>query len=257
MLAAACVASSCPAALAADLTKIQTIVVIYAENRSFDHLYGLFPGANGIDATKEQRPSSTTMAGHCRIACLECRANPIRTIRSCRTPVPHRRAAGQRSRRQVLSPIHTYYQNIEQINGGKNDMFAAMSTVGGYTMGYFDGSNTEDVEWAKQYTLADNFFMAAFGGSYLNHLWLICACTPIFKNAPAVDARASWIDDGKLKRKPDSPSAKDGAVQTYPGGLGGQVTPDGYAVNTMQPPYQPSGNPPRRRRDRVSPTRRR
>jgi len=23
-------------------------VVIYAENRSFDHLFGLFPGANGI-----------------------------------------------------------------------------------------------------------------------------------------------------------------------------------------------------------------
>src|SRR5438874_13799028 len=30
------------------LNKIKTIVVIYAENRSFDHLYGFFPGANGI-----------------------------------------------------------------------------------------------------------------------------------------------------------------------------------------------------------------
>src|SRR5947199_4833972 len=30
------------------LAKIKTIVVIYAENRSFDHLYGFFPGANGI-----------------------------------------------------------------------------------------------------------------------------------------------------------------------------------------------------------------
>jgi len=27
---------------------VQNIVVIYAENRSFDNLYGLFPGANGI-----------------------------------------------------------------------------------------------------------------------------------------------------------------------------------------------------------------
>ena len=32
----------------ASLRKIETIVVIYAENRSFDNLYGLFPGANGI-----------------------------------------------------------------------------------------------------------------------------------------------------------------------------------------------------------------
>src|SRR5437868_5349059 len=38
------------------LERIQTIVVIYAENRSFDHLYGLFPGADGIaDATAEQK----------------------------------------------------------------------------------------------------------------------------------------------------------------------------------------------------------
>src|SRR5438874_2749569 len=38
-----------------DLEKIQHIVVIYAENRSFDNLYGLFPGANGIaNATPAQ-----------------------------------------------------------------------------------------------------------------------------------------------------------------------------------------------------------
>src|SRR5512132_4548892 len=44
-----------PAPERASLERIQHIVVIYAENRSFDHLYGLFPGANGIaDATSEQ-----------------------------------------------------------------------------------------------------------------------------------------------------------------------------------------------------------
>jgi phospholipase C len=38
------------------LAKIKTIVVIYAENRSFDHLYGFFPGVNGIaNATAEQK----------------------------------------------------------------------------------------------------------------------------------------------------------------------------------------------------------
>ena len=40
----------------AGLDKVQNIVVIYPENRSFDHLFGLFPGANGIgNATAEQR----------------------------------------------------------------------------------------------------------------------------------------------------------------------------------------------------------
>ena len=39
-------------------------------------------------------------------------------------------------------------------------------------------------------------------------------------------------------------------VQIFSGGLGGQVTPDGYSVNTSQPPYQPSGIAPGRRADR-------
>src|SRR5437879_8363501 len=48
--------SSCATAPAGGLERIETIVVIYAENRSFDHLYGLFPGANGIaEATDEQK----------------------------------------------------------------------------------------------------------------------------------------------------------------------------------------------------------
>ena len=37
-------------AAADDLDKIETVVVIYAENRSFDNLYGYFPGANGLPA---------------------------------------------------------------------------------------------------------------------------------------------------------------------------------------------------------------
>src|SRR5690348_9985741 len=45
-----------PAAAQEGLAKIKTIVVIYAENRSFDHMFGFFPGANGIaNATDEQK----------------------------------------------------------------------------------------------------------------------------------------------------------------------------------------------------------
>ena len=57
MVGSAVVAAAAGAARADDvLGKIGNIVVIYAENRSFDHLYGFFPGANGIaDATAEQK----------------------------------------------------------------------------------------------------------------------------------------------------------------------------------------------------------
>src|SRR3979411_624201 len=38
------------------LDRIEDIVVIYAENHSFDNMYGMFPGANGVaNATAEQK----------------------------------------------------------------------------------------------------------------------------------------------------------------------------------------------------------
>ena len=42
------------------LEKIKNVVVIYAENRGFDNLYGLFPGANGL---RHARRSSLSHKG--------------------------------------------------------------------------------------------------------------------------------------------------------------------------------------------------
>src|SRR3982750_1533218 len=48
--------ASCATRADGDLARIENIVVLYAENRSFDHLYGLFPGAEGLaQATDEQK----------------------------------------------------------------------------------------------------------------------------------------------------------------------------------------------------------
>jgi phospholipase C len=56
------VAGTCAVAMAeahaqelrSGISNIDTVVVIYAENRSFDNLYGSFPGANGLqDVTPE------------------------------------------------------------------------------------------------------------------------------------------------------------------------------------------------------------
>jgi phospholipase C len=88
--------------------------------------------------------------------------------------------------------------------------------------------------------------MAAFGGSYLNHLWLVCACTPKYPNAdqsPAKNQIAVVEADGfSLKLTDNAPkSASDGPPKFVHDGA---LTPDFYAVNTMQPPYQPSANKP-------------
>jgi phospholipase C len=228
--------------------KIKTIVVIYSENRSFDHLYGSFPGANGIaNATAEQK----TQLDHdgyplpyLTIFAPDGKPDP-RFPRMPNGPYAIDAPPINMPPDKIApSPIHAFYHNQEQINGGKNNMFAAMSTVGGWVMGYFDGSRLRLWQWAKDYTLADNFFMGAFGGSYLNHLWLICACTPKYPDAPQF-MRARLDADSRLTKRPDSPSASDGAVQVYSDGAGGQVSPDDYSVNTTQPPYQPSGIPPK------------
>ena len=228
------------------LARIEHIVVIYAENRSFDHLYGLFPGAEGIaSATAEQKtqldhdgrplpqlpPTWEHGKPSVRFATEKLPNGPFRIDAP---PINGRMD-------EVLpSPWHLYYQNKEQINGGRNNMFAAMANVGGWAMGYFDGSRMKVWQWAREYTLADHFFMAAFGGSYLNHQWLVCACTPMDPNAPA-SARALLEADGKLKKGPKSPkSAMQGPVEVFDG----RASPDGYIVNTSQPSYQPSGIAP-------------
>jgi acid phosphatase len=231
---------------AADLAKIETIVIIYAENRSFDHLYGLFPGANGLaDASREQsvqRDHDGSELPYLVVWDSHGKPHP-KFPRLPNKPFQIDAEPVSMSPDQViLSPIHAYYHNIEQINGGRNDMFAAMSTVGGYTMGYFDGSRMKLWQWAKEFTLADNFFMGAFGGSFLNHQWLICACTPEFSDAPE-SMQAKLDANGKLAKKPGSPSAVEGPVQTYSGGIGGQITPDGFAVNTTQPPSSRAVSP--------------
>ena len=227
------------------LESIDTIVVIYAENRSFDHLYGLFPGAEGIaNATAEQKTQldhDGTPLPH--LPPVYEQGKPDAHFPSALPNGPFRIDAPPVNRRmdEVLpSPIHAFYQNREQIAGGANNRFVAMSNAGAWVMGYFDGSKMKMWRWAQEYVLADHFFMAAYGGSFLNHFWLVCACTPRDADAPA-SARPRLDERGNLVKRESSPkSVLQGPVQVFDG----RATSEGYLVNTSQPPYQPSGIPP-------------
>src|SRR5499425_2567503 len=106
-----------------------------------------------------------------------------------------------------------------QIDGGKMDKYGLVSDVMGESMGYYHTANVPLAAEAADYTLCDNFFHAAFGGSFLNHFWLVAARTPVFPNAPA-NLIAQLDENGNL--------IKDGAV-----------TPDGYAINTLFTVNQP------------------
>jgi phospholipase C len=245
-LAAIGLSAAAHAATDTELQRIDHIVVIYAENRSFDHLYGLFPGAEGIaQATPEQR----TQLDHNGQALPHLPPTYSRGKVMDKYPTqglpngPFRIDAppvNGRLDEVMVSPWHLFYQNQAQIAGGKNNRFVAMSDVGAWVMGHIDGSKMKLWRWAQDYTLADHFFMGAFGGSFLNHQWLVCACTPVDTQAPA-SARAQLDEKGQLRLHPDSPgSVLQGPVKP----MDGRVTPDGFVVNTSQPPYQPSGIAP-------------
>jgi acid phosphatase len=106
-------------------------------------------------------------------------------------------------------------------------------------MGHYDGRKLPLWSTATKYVLADNFFMSMFGGSFFNHFGLICACAPVYPNADKSIIAVVDPDGVTLTRAADSPkSAIDGAPDFV--NMNGQVTPDFYAVNTLQPPYQPS-----------------
>ena len=250
-----------PANAGARLENIRNIVVIYAENRSFDNLYGFFPGANGLahisraQSVQRDRDGSVLKELPPVWGGLTAKgvAPPIteaQTQHLANAPFAIDDPKGFNAPLDVItrSLVHLFYQNQMQINGGRNDKFVAFSDAGGLAMGYYKTNAASLPLWriARRYTLADNFFMAAFGGSYLNHLWLVCACTPKYPNAdqsPAKNQIAVVEADGfSLKLTDNAPkSASDGPPKFVHDGA---LTPDFYAVNTMQPPYQPSANKP-------------
>ena len=206
------------------LDAINHIIVVYQENWSFDGLYGKFPGANGL-----QNAGATIRQVDKAGQPYTVLPQPIDTTKKPPAPDPRFPASlpvGPYDVSQYVPPnertgdlVHRFYQEQLQIDGGRMDKFVAWSDAAGLVMSYYDATNMPEGRLAQQYVLADRFFHAAFGGSFLNHFWLICACTPVWANAPA-DLRAQVDPQGVL--------IKDGVV-----------TPDGYAVNTAFSVNQP------------------
>jgi phospholipase C len=205
------------------LERVGHIIVIFLENRSFDHLYGLFPGADGISNAGAAGAQVTSQGNHYSVLPAVLDNNSpfwIDTRFAVGLPNgPFRADRYINLRAMTGDPVHRFYQEQEQINDGKMNRFVDVSGVGGLPMGYFDGHELPLFRLAQEYTLADRFFHAAFGGGFLNHLWLVCACTPRFDDAP-IELHAQVDPNGWL--------ISDGAV-----------TPDGFAVNTIQPRFGP------------------
>ena len=191
------------------LRRLDHIVVIYLENRSFDNLYGEFPGADGLAAASgAPRQVDGTGTPFATLPAVPGMASIPTNLPNAPFNIEQFVPANVPTR----DLVHRFYQEQVQIHGGRMDKFALVSDAKGLVMGFYHTAPLPLAAEAARYTLCDNFFHAAFGGSFLNHFWLISAQTAVFPNAPAavvatLDAAGNLVSDGF-------------------------VTPDGFAVNT-------------------------
>jgi phospholipase C len=203
------------------LKKVNHLVVIYMENRSFDNLYGSFPGANGIENASETAMKQVNLAGQPYGPCLPQTDSHL--VGKCIANGPFDITQYVPANVKTRDLVHKFYEEQVQIHGGQMNRFVAVSDAKGLSMGYYPTSQLPMLGEAQNYVVADNFFHAAFGGSYLNHQWLICACTPTYNGTPP-SSLLTVLD-------------ANGIPTNY-----GRLTPDGkYAINTIQPTYAPSG----------------
>ena len=239
------------------LSQIDHFVVIYQENWSFDSLYGLFPGATGFaDASASSQNQLDRLTGHPYTSQLgqpfdlayngPALTTPPQPINNgaidTRFPSTlntlHHYNAGK-----FLSPgdktgdlVHRYFQEQSQINHGAQNQYLTWSDNPGLALSWFDATNLPEGLLAQQYTLDDNFFHAAFGGSFLNHQFLVAAAAPVYANAPS--AILPQLDaTGNLKLDPVTGKiVRDGKV-TPIGGASfadpGQTFDKNYAINTI------------------------
>src|SRR5262245_415385 len=209
------------------LSKVDHIVVIYQENHSFDNLYGGWEGVNGrteadsahsvqvnqlgapFQCLLQNDPNLTAppLSALCNDATVPAKLfashfpnAPFNidtfipaTAATCPNGAPGGSPGGC-----TRDLVHRFYQEQYQLDGGRQDRYVTGSDAAGLTMGYYDTQALPIYMYLHQedhphYAILDNFFEAAFGGSFLNHQYLIAAAAPVDAD-PADAGKHSILD---------------------------------------------------------------
>jgi phospholipase C len=246
--------------------KITHVIVIYEENWSFDGLYAYFPGANGARSTSAGVQLQCPIGGTTDTVPLT--ANPPALIVAGNPTGPwpcgwqgvsNPADANWVTDKNIPAglPVQPYdlgrydppatktgdlwhifwHEQLQIDNGnlepsnGSMDKFIEYSSNPGLELGYYRADLLTEGRIARHYTLADNFFHSAFGGSYLNHQWLICACTPVW-NQPLPTSNTKTFE---AYWDPETKTLNDGNLTTMPKpqtSPGPQTGVKYYVVNT-------------------------
>jgi acid phosphatase len=269
------------------LQRIRHFVVIYQENHSFDNLYGGWEGVDGVARADPAHTRQVSQAGTPYQCLLQNDVNltspplpatctntapaftshfpnaPFRiddyiAPEDTTCPAPGASAPNGVAKGSGLPGgctrdlVHRFYQEQYQLNGGSQNRYVTGSDAVGLAMGVYDTRRLPIYAYLHErghpaYAISDRFFQAAFGGSFLNHQWLIAAATPVFYNARSdgsADDLHSLVDANGMPTSYPLYAAtgpvKDAAL-TVPCGSprpAGRACGD-FAVNTIQPSYQP------------------
>jgi phospholipase C len=147
-------------------TPIKRVIYVMLENRSFNNLFGKFPGVTGTTTGVEYGNEKPL------IPCPDWLPGDL----------PHDRAA---------------YLNC--VNGGKLDGFGTGIYGSTYAYTQFDEPQIPNYWlWAKEYAISDNFFASAAGPSYGNHYYFIAGQSGgVIDNPENIETRV----DGDKKYK--------------------------------------------------------
>lgn len=129
---------------------IKNVFVVIMQNRSFDHLFGAFPGANGI------KPG---VPGFSQVDAKGATVTPQLLTVVSTSDLPH---------------THSDFVRVWDL--GAMDKYAFFN--GDTSMGHYDNTNPDMAvlwNWAQQFALADNFFPSVMGDAPSNQLYLVAA----------------------------------------------------------------------------------
>jgi phospholipase C len=185
---------------------IKHLVVIFQENRSFDHYFGTYPNALNPEGEPVFEPAKNTQRDINNLlsnpSLLDSNPN-LNPLNGSAASNPFRL---DRTQANTADQNHAYTPEQQAYDGGKNDLFpldTGSGTAGGagafgtkaQVMGYFDG-NTVTAFWnyAQNYAMSDNAWTDDFGPSTPGALDMFSGTT----NGATVPAglTASTIADG-------------------------------------------------------------
>jgi phospholipase C len=287
-------------------TPIKHVIVIIGENHSFDNVFGVFQpprkqtvnnllsegivtcnGQSGpnVGLAQQQQATDTTTYS----------INPTQTSPYTTLPQPSTGSAlGQpqnvpdtrfpanlpNAPYQITkyvpyvdsfigSPVHRFYQEWQQVDEGKNDLYTwvanTAATNGALQMGYYNMCTGDEPDFrfiGDNYAISDNYHEAVITGTDANHYMLGTGDVPFYSDGhgnplvppasqienpnPKPGTNNNYVQDSSYSNCSDPNQPGVGSILSYLESLPYKPTSDCapgayYMLNNTKPGYLPSG----------------